>query len=93
MDYRELRNALLSKGQASESRARHHVFYYIDVDGKIYRATKFSHSARGQISDDLLGAIARQMRLRIKELRDYVECTITREQWLQLWRDRGNTEY
>jgi len=90
LDYRELRSALVSKGEATEDRARHHAFYLIEVDGKSYRATKFSHSARGQISDDILGAIARQMRLKIKELRDFVDCAVTREQWMQLWRERGH---
>lgn len=89
LDYRELRSALLSKGAATEDRARHHVFYLIEVDGKRYRATKLSHSAHGHISDDILGAVARQMRLRAKELRGFVDCTVTCEQWLDLWRQRG----
>jgi hypothetical protein len=89
LDYRELHSALLSKGAATEDRTRHHVFYLIEVDGKMYRATKLSHSAHGQISNDILGAVARQMRLRTKELRDFVDCTVTREQWLDLWRQRG----
>lgn len=89
LDYRELHSALLSKGGATEDRARHHVFYFIEVDGKRYRATKMSHSARGHISDDITVAVARQMRLRAKELRGFVDCTLTREQWLDLWRQRG----
>ncbi len=89
MDYRELRNALLSKGKTSEDREGHHIFFFIEVDGKAYRATKFSRSARGQITDDILGAIARQMRLTSKELRNFVDCSVTREQWLEFWRQRG----
>lgn len=88
MDYHELRTALLSKGEAVEDRARHHVFYFVEVDGKIYRATKFSHSARGRISNEILGAIARQMRLKIHELRRFVNCSLERAEWLQIWRQR-----
>jgi len=80
---------LLTKGAATEDRARDHVFYFIEVDGQSYRATKISHSAHGQIDDHLLGAIARQMRLRSKELDSFVACTTSREQWLVLWRQRG----
>ena len=88
MDYRELRTALLSKGETVEDRKRHHVFYFVEIDGEIYRATKFSHSARGRISDEILGAIARQMRLKTQELRQFVDCSIERAEWLQLWRQR-----
>ena len=90
MNYRELRTALISKGEAMEDRTGHHVFYLVEVDGKIYRATKFSHSARGQIVDEILGAIARQMRLRTQELRRFVDCSVGREEWLQIWRQRGS---
>ena len=88
MDYREFRKVLLSKGEATENRRGHHVFFLIEVDGKEHRATKFSHSADGQISDDIFSAMARQMRLRSKELRDFVDCVVTREQWIDLWRQR-----
>lgn len=86
MDYQELRTALLSKGEAMEERARHHVFYFVEVDGKRYRATKLSHGARGQISKGILEAIARQMHLRTQELRRFVDCSLERAEWLQIWR-------
>ena len=91
MDYEELRSALISKGKADEDRSGHHVFFFIEVDGKSYRATKLSHSARGQISSKILSAISQQMRLTTKELRYFVDCAVKREQWLDLWRQRGYT--
>jgi len=91
VDYQELRGALISKGKADEDRRSHHVFFFIEVDGKSYRATKISHSARGQISSKILSLISRQMRLTTKELRYFVDCTIGRKQWLDLWRERGHT--
>lgn len=90
MDYQELRGALISKGKADEDRGSHHVFFFIEVDGKSYRATKISHSARGQISSNILSLISRQMRLTNKELRQFVACDVEREQWLELWRERGH---
>ena len=53
MDYEELRSTLLSKGKAEEDRGGDHVFFFVEVDGKWYRATKFSHSARGQITSHM----------------------------------------
>ena len=89
MDYREFHSALLSKGGAEEDRSGDHVFFYIDVDGQSYRATKFSHSASGQVTAPILSAISRQMRLTNRELRRFVDCTIERKGWLKLWRERG----
>jgi hypothetical protein len=90
MDYKELRSALLSKGKTSEDRKGHHVFFFVEIDDKAYRATKFSHGAKGQITDDILGAIARQMRLTRKELRNFVDCAVTRDKWLEFWRQRSS---
>ncbi|MBI4330751.1 MAG: hypothetical protein HY673_05690 [Chloroflexi bacterium] len=89
MDYQELNKALVSKGQANEDRTGDHVFFFITVEGKSYRATKLSHSGKGQISSSLLGEISKQMRLTTPELRRFVDCTIEREQWFQLWLQRG----
>lgn len=91
MDYHDLHAALLSKGKTTEDRSSHHVFYILEIDGKRYRATKVSHSAHGQMSDELIGAIAREMHLKTKELKDFVNCTISRDEWLDLWRQRSST--
>ena len=89
MTYRELRSALVSKGNAEEDRRSHHVFFWIDIEGRRYRATKFSHGASGQISDSLLGKISHQMRLKAPELKDFVNCTVERDQWIELWCQRA----
>ena len=89
MDYRELHSALIVKGACEEDRKSHHVFYFMEVDGKSYRATKVSHSARGQISAPILSAICKQMRLTNRELREFINCSIGRERWFELWRQRS----
>jgi len=91
VDYIKLCGALSSKGKAWPDRAGHHVFFYIEIDGKTCRAAKVSHSAQGQIDSYILGAIARQMRLTTKELKQFVACPLGREQWLELWSQRGYT--
>ncbi|NVM23771.1 MAG: hypothetical protein HWN68_18585 [Desulfobacterales bacterium] len=89
MDYQDLRAALLSKGETVEDRSRHHIFFFFEIEGKTYRATKISHSAQGQIDNNILSAVAHQMRLTTKELRQFVKCPLSREGWLDLWQTRG----
>ncbi len=89
MDYRDLRASLLTKGETIEDRSGAHAFYFMEVDGRRYRATKVSHGARGQISDELLSAIAKEMRLKTGELKDFVQCSVSREDWLSRRRERG----
>lgn len=89
MNYSELRSVLLSKGEAIEDRSGNHIFFYIEVDGQEYRATKVSHGARGQIDARLASLIARQMRLTGGELKEFVACPLSREEWVERWRARG----
>ena len=89
MDYQDLRSALNSKGETIEDRSRHHIFFFVEIEGKQYRATKMSHGARGQISNALLSVMAHQMRLTTKELKQFVKCPLSRIGWLELWQERG----
>lgn len=91
MDYSELRRVLLSKGEADEDRSGDHAIFFIEVGGRTYAATKFSHSAQGQISSGMLAVIARQMRLTTRELRQFVACPLGRQQWVERWGRRGLT--
>lgn len=89
MDFRDLRRTLLSKLNASEDRQQHHVFFYFNVNGKEFRATKFSHSAKGQIDVSLLNLIAKQLRLRNAEIDSLVACPLSKEEYFRLWSQRG----
>ena len=86
MDYRDLRRELLKKAHAAEDRRGDHVHFFIEVDGKDYRATKISHGATGQIGQPLEGMIARQLRLSTTQLRDFVECPLDGDAFLENWR-------
>ena len=85
MDYRDLRRVLLRKANAAEDRRGDHVHFFIEVDGREYRATKMSHGARGQIDLPLEGMIARQLRLSTTQLRDFVECPLDGDAFLEHW--------
>ena len=44
-----------------------------------------SHSARGQIPKRMLAKIAQQMRLSGQQLQQFVDCTLSRDEWLEIW--------
>ena len=41
-----------------------------------------SHSAKGQIPKRMLAKIAWQMRLSPRQMQQFVDCTMSREQWI-----------
>lgn len=89
MDVRDLRRTLRSKLHAIEDRATHHVFFYFDIDGRQYRATKLSHGLRGQLAPSLESLVARQLRLRREELAALVECPLSEEEYFSIWLQRS----
>lgn len=90
MDARELRRALRRKLGAEESREQHHVYYYKDFGGGQRRVGKLSHSASGQLDDYITGDNAKRLRVTVRELSDFVDCALTKEDHKVLWHDRPN---
>lgn len=88
MDFRDIHRTLLIKLDAVEDRKHDHVFFYFVIDGHEHRATKLSHSARGQMDDSLISLVARQLRLKKQELSSLVDCPLGKEQFFQLWSER-----
>ena len=88
MDTRELRRTLLRKLHAIEDRKAHHVFFFFEIGGRLYRATKLSHGARGQLAPSLASLIARQLKLNNKELNELVTCPLSEEEYFQTWLNR-----
>ncbi|MBI2831442.1 MAG: hypothetical protein HYX79_04205 [Chloroflexi bacterium] len=89
MDFIDLRSKLLTKGDLQEQKSGKHFQYYLSLRGRKYRITMLSHGRTGQIDDRTLGSIHRQMRLTRKELTDFVNCPLSREEWLKLWDKRN----
>ena len=85
LDYRALQRALVSKAEAYEDRSGGHIGYYRYALGKRRLVTVVSHGARGQIPKWLLGRMARQMRLTSRQLGQFVDCTMSREEWVEVW--------
>ena len=73
--------ALKNKG-FMEDREGHHVFLiYERLDGRRTEVrTRVSHqSSGGDISDNLLGAMSRQVRLSRRDFEQLLDCPLTRE--------------
>ena len=90
MDVRDfpLTPALSRGGERGQEAAPRHVFYWIEIDGLEYRAAKFSHSSRGQLSDLILSDTARRLKLSRAELDDLVDCPLSGEEFRRLWGTR-----
>ena len=84
MDYDALRKALLSKARAEENRTGRHIKYYAKIGGAHRFVTLTSHGVKGQISKPLLGKIAKQLRLNGQQLQQFVDCTLSRDEWLEI---------
>lgn len=85
MDIRELQRALRRKLGAMEERRRHHVFWWLEINGREYRVAKFSHSSRGQLLQYILSDTAKRLKLSNAELDDLVNCPLSGEEFRRLW--------
>lgn len=85
MDVRELQRALRRKLGAVEDRRRHHVFWWLEIDGREHRVAKFSHSSRGQLPHYILSDTAKRLKLSNPELDDLVNCPLTEAEFLRMW--------
>lgn len=84
----ELRSALEAKG--FEPQENDHTYYFLHIEGgKTDIRTKVHHHRR-EYGDKLLGLVAREMRLTMRELGDFLECPLTRDEYIKRMRDRGH---
>lgn len=79
--HRNVRSGLLTKGFEIEENRKHIHFIYVDLQGRTTTArTMLSHAAGGEdVSDQLLGQMARQVKLTRSEFLDLIDCPMTRE--------------
>jgi hypothetical protein len=74
----DVERALRNKG-FTQSESHHHFFIYHSIAGlKTPVKTKTSHGQR-EISDDLLGKMAQQVKLSKGDFLDLVDCPLSRE--------------
>jgi hypothetical protein len=85
MDTRDLQRALRRKLDAEEDRSGDHVFYWVTIDGKQFRAAKFSHPGRGQLGDHVITDTTKRLKLTKAQLEELVDCPMTGERFWELW--------
>lgn len=79
---KDVESALLRKGFTLEKN-RDHNYYFIYKDGKKTRInTKVSHGSHKDIDNGLLNKMMKQMKLPKKEFDEYMNCTFSKEQYL-----------
>jgi len=81
--HREIRSSLASKGFEVEDGRKHIFLVYVDKEGKTTTArTMLSHGSAGDdISDNLLGRMARQVCLSRGDFMRLIDCPMTREEY------------
>jgi predicted RNA binding protein YcfA (HicA-like mRNA interferase family) len=84
---REVESALLKKG--FELDQRHHRFFFLVVDGRSSGIfTRISHGHE-DIGDKILGRMARQMKIKRRELDEFVSCSMSGNDYLARLRAGG----
>jgi hypothetical protein len=93
MDFRRLRQTLGTKLGAVEDKEADHSYYYMDIDGKQHRIAKISHSSRGseQINDFIIRNTAKRMCLQKNELMNFVSCSLSKDEYIEIWKERYST--
>ena len=82
-----LQKALLKKG--FEKGITHHEMYWLCVEGKRTEIkTRISHG-RKEYGDNLLGLMAREIKLRRSQFDDFIECPLSADEYLELLRQQG----
>ena len=87
---RKIKQALLSKG-FHEIKTDHEMYRLWVKDKKTSVRTQLSFGSK-EYGDNLLGCIARQMRLKRVELDEFIECPLGTSEYQKLLIERGHVK-
>ena len=89
---RDVVRALKKKG-FTEVKDKDNNYYFLYINGKkTIVNTKISHGSHSDISDGLLGEMRRQMCLPVREFNDYMNCTFSKEDYINYLASIGKIE-
>lgn len=88
MDVRAVRRIFTGKLGATEDRASHHIFYFLQYQGKLYLGSKMSHSWRGDLDDQQIEWIKKPLLLSKEEFVSVVDCSLSKDEFFNLWVQR-----
>lgn len=81
---RAIRSALKGKHGFEEDPSRDHIWFYKWHDGRVVAKTKLSHGRGGRdVSDQLIGTMARQLHVSGPEFRQAVSCQLEEPAFLE----------
>jgi hypothetical protein len=85
---RGIEAGLLAKG-FEQREGDHHYFIYWSMDGRRSLAkTKTSHGASRELSDELLGKMAKQCGVTKKQFLDLIDCSLNRVDYETILREK-----
>lgn len=84
---KEIEGALLSKGFCGREGSRHRVFFHC-VDGRKTGIHTMLSRGASDYPDNLLGAMAKQLKLRKKELLGLIDCDLSEDGYVRLLGER-----
>ena len=64
------------------------MYYVMTIGERVHRVAKFSHSARGQLSNIVLSNTAKRLKLQRTELDQLVDCQLGVVAFKELWDTR-----
>ncbi len=86
----DISQALTAKG--FETDQTHHAMFWLHVDGKKTSIrTRLSHGI-GEYGDNLLGQVAKQMKIRRKQLDEFIDCTLSGAEYVALLKADGKVK-
>jgi hypothetical protein len=88
-DTRTIHGALTAKGFIHDPSGDHQAFQLYVGKKKMHINTHYSHGAK-QCGDRILGLMARQLRLTGPLLREFIDCTLTGEGYLEILKGSGH---
>ena len=85
MKFSDVRRSLTLKGFEMREGAKHEKYYFLDDEDRKTRAnTVLSRSNRGRdVNDRLQSSIAKQMKLTKNQFKQFVDCTLSKEDYVR----------
>ena len=88
MKVSEIKRIFKEKLGADQDNSGDHIYFYLDYKGSEYTVGKLSHSWRGTLNNTQIMMMARKLYLKKNEFEQFVDCSLTTAEMLNLWQMR-----
>ena len=88
---RDVESGLQNKGFVKRKGKQHHIFFHLKVNGKTTKVKTFvSHTNKGDIGDELLKRMGRQVKLSKNQFEDLINCPLEYEDYVHHLIEQGH---